>query len=1420
MKRMKKILSVLLVAVMMSQCVFALVSCDEETVCQHTEWGEWTITTEATCVEAGERTRTCKGCTQTEVEKIAALSHSFSKYVSDNNGTCIANATETAVCDRCDVTDTREVADSKNPSVHTSEEIHYHKNATDSNKHDKQYACCGAVIEAQPHTWDNGVADGDVTVYTCTLCKTTNRVAPAGHTHNAIFTSGNAASCTEAGNPPYWHCEGCNTYFSDEALTQQLSVSEIVIPATHISAEFIYTVNLDDATKHDKKHACCGAIIETVAHDFQFHQNLIAKCDQAGGEEHKCVCGETKLENETPASGHNVEFWNFEGETPKTGAECTFVQTYNGICFTCNKAQTMTHEVVRHRFVATVTAHPTCSSTGSKSYRCECGAVPEISTVVIPKVTNAHDWSDGVTEGGVTTYTCNECSASKTAVVSSTSDISVAAGDLANNELVLDTVSLSLDSTTLGLLTGQVNVSATPVANRDALINTIPEALRGHITANTPIYDFSLSSNGQEINDFGGGSITITMPYTLPEGADADCVAMWYIDSNGKVSFYRATYYEVNGSGFVSFEAEHFSTYLPGLAPEEDACTLYGHNDVISTVAPTCTESGYTEYHCQRCGNSRMADTVSPLGHAYDSGVSTDATCSVPGTTTYTCTRSGCTHSMSVALIVPHDYRYNETASHPASCTEDGYAIYSCYNCIAQKREEQKAYGGHEMEIVGVALVDGASSCLDGVVLSKRCYICTATDTEIIYAHTPYDKYGYSDESTPLIAETYIKLGSYLTQMGISYTEEPVITLMHGCLCGEKKSDITMSNGMNMYGNEVFMGWFEGFHWHSAPQTPGDCDTVLMQTYSEGVWDPMLGQIVTPPVFKLQFKEILTVDGCHYTYSVEIKIGYNEDTGEALLTETYVLYEFDFHIEQTTATVKDPSKSCYENCFDENKQFIYGITVTVTCKSCGEVLRTYEDAVSSSSAHFWYSTGEVYEYADEDCRDGYYGLRVTIQACPCGMEKYTVSNRADCSFTSQTVDGATVYTCRDCGYIYAEKTVDLDDRENCHRTRTHYLWLGCESVDNFTACEKTYTCVSINEVAHYSTNQVTTTEETDYPCCVYKHVNTVCGACGEVIRSSSYYDKQHDIRRTETVDSHGNSTVTESCNTVGCEYLHIVVTNEHGQMLREYTEDKDYTRGEKSVVLYTWKVIWDTLRPMIERTEYYDLESGVLLRWYQTNYTYEILPQKGCIAKSTYINHSGEGGYSNSTICCEFGEEEYQMKTCTQDGYTRRTCMHCGYVEYLWYEEAGHYFSYEYTYKEGGEYIPYQRCTMCGVIVRDEYASRPLDVMCWNSGGDAMTVNYQNPEGSTSVGIDASVSFVAYAINEWNELVVDKDTFEIITLTLSGIDISDDGNGTLSFAISDVMDALGDAMENQELQYAVCVLIEADGQAPIYIHIR
>ncbi|MBE5851840.1 MAG: SH3 domain-containing protein [Lachnospiraceae bacterium] len=78
----------------------------EQTEAPHEHVFTETITKEATCLEAGEKTLACE-CGESSVEEVPATGHDFSNYVSNEDATYEADGTETAKCSNCDETDTR-----------------------------------------------------------------------------------------------------------------------------------------------------------------------------------------------------------------------------------------------------------------------------------------------------------------------------------------------------------------------------------------------------------------------------------------------------------------------------------------------------------------------------------------------------------------------------------------------------------------------------------------------------------------------------------------------------------------------------------------------------------------------------------------------------------------------------------------------------------------------------------------------------------------------------------------------------------------------------------------------------------------------------------------------------------------------------------------------------------------------------------------------------------------------------------------------------------------------------------------------------------------------------------------------------------------------------------------------------------------
>jgi len=57
------------------------------------------------------------------------------------------------------------------------------------------------------------------------------------HTHQAVHVQAKAATCTEDGNIEYWYCPDCGRYFSDAALTTEITLADTVVKAMGHQAE-------------------------------------------------------------------------------------------------------------------------------------------------------------------------------------------------------------------------------------------------------------------------------------------------------------------------------------------------------------------------------------------------------------------------------------------------------------------------------------------------------------------------------------------------------------------------------------------------------------------------------------------------------------------------------------------------------------------------------------------------------------------------------------------------------------------------------------------------------------------------------------------------------------------------------------------------------------------------------------------------------------------------------------------------------------------------------------------------------------------------------------------------------------------------------------------------------------------------------
>lgn len=122
-------------------------------------------------------------------------------------------------------------------------------------------------------------------------------------------------------------------------------------------------------------------------------------------------------------------------------------------------------------------------------------------------------------------------------------------------------VDVTLNNTALNALVGQatgsnVSLEFAPVAVKDLTMT------QREIVGAAPVVDLSLLSNGAAIHDYRGGSITVSLPYTLAAGQSAGDIVVYSLGDGGSLEACRTTY----EGGKVTFVTTHLSKYVIGTA--------------------------------------------------------------------------------------------------------------------------------------------------------------------------------------------------------------------------------------------------------------------------------------------------------------------------------------------------------------------------------------------------------------------------------------------------------------------------------------------------------------------------------------------------------------------------------------------------------------------------------------------------------------------------------------------------------------------------------------------------------------------------------------------------------------------------------------------------------------------------------------
>ena len=181
----------------------------------------------------------------------------------------------------------------------------------------------------------------------------------------------------------------------------------------------------------------------------------------------------------------------------------------------------------------------------------------------------------------------------------------------------------------------------------------------------------------------------------------------------------------------------------------DEAALLKGHKHKWKkekTVAPTCTEQGYTVYKCEYnifgigCTATKKDDFVSALGHDMSDWIVVKATCTTAGEKYKVCQRSGCNHKVveeGYAEAYPalgHDFEGAEWVIEAPTCTTPGQRYQVCKRDGRGQKNFDETYAkehpalGH---VWGKYVDDDKPGCQQQTE-TAHCTRegCTATDTE------------------------------------------------------------------------------------------------------------------------------------------------------------------------------------------------------------------------------------------------------------------------------------------------------------------------------------------------------------------------------------------------------------------------------------------------------------------------------------------------------------------------------------------------------------------------------------------------------------------------------------------------------------------------------------------------------------------
>lgn len=363
--------------------------------------------------------------------------------------------------------------------------------------------------------------------------------------------------------------------------------------------------------------------------------------------------------------------WDEGAITTRPTCTTPGVKTYT--CSVCQKTKTEEIPATGHQHTEVRNVkEATCKEEGytGDTYCTDCG---EKLSSGKPTAKKAHDWDEGkvTTEAtckntGVKTYTCNNCSETKTEVIPMTDHIW-------DNGKV---------TTKPSCITPGVKTYTCTVC-QETKTEEIPATGHQHTEVRN-VKEATCTKEG----------------YT----GDTYCTDCGEKLSDGKILPKKDHDYEIKDHKDATCTEDGYTTSFCKNCGDEKKETIkatgHQHTEVRDAKKATCTKAGYTgDTYCKDCGEKiSSGEVIAKLAHTWDEGnITKEADCKETGVMTYTCHKCGATKTEDIPRA-EHTWDEGEVTTAP-TCIKPGVRTYTCSVCKATRTEAIKATGHLHIEI-------------------------------------------------------------------------------------------------------------------------------------------------------------------------------------------------------------------------------------------------------------------------------------------------------------------------------------------------------------------------------------------------------------------------------------------------------------------------------------------------------------------------------------------------------------------------------------------------------------------------------------------------------------------------------------------------------------------------------------------------